>query len=279
LTCLLVQVEYESWLALDHGESGEYMEYPNFSSLESMIEHLKGKPYVRGLLEYGSRHFTDMSPGGDYDIFVITDNDHQTVASGISFYVNTIPVDCGFRCCEDLDRLQPPTCFDVVLINARRIYDREGDMASIQERLRARWGSKEEHRPGDIQFDRFAFRHVLDKVRHRITLDPQYAAFMLHSNLLWMMEAYISYNSLPTGDFKHAWEYMHRHQPDWYSLLTEFHKECSLMRKYEITEQLCEGLMERFGGLWGADEVFFHLRDPGRLLTDGEKQHVLSMVL
>jgi len=225
------------------------VKYPEFDSLERMILDLKSRPHVVGLLEYGSRKHTDMSPGGDYDLFVITDDNHRTPASGISFYVNGIPVDCGIRCRMDLDAM-----------------------------VRQRWKPDKCHHDNEIHFDRFAYRHVLDKVKHRIVSDPDYASFILNSNMLWLIETYMSHNNLPKGDYKAAWEHMRINRPNCYALLAEFHRECELIRKYEIEEVLSEQIMIPFGGLWRKDEVFFHLRDESKPLSEEEKHYAISLI-
>jgi len=255
------------------------VEYPKFDSIIDLIVHLKKSPYVAGIFEYGSRECPDMSPGGDYDIFVITDDSHRTSASGISFYIQDIPIDCGLRNLSDLGLTNPPTPFDVVLGQARIIHDRDGDLSAVQNQLRQRWKVNSEISPGEIHFNRFAYRHVLDKVKHRIVTDPEYASFMLHSNMLWLVETYMSHHGLSTGDYKTAWGHFRLNYPDWYALLVEFHSECGLKRKYEITETLSENVMQPYGGLWEKDEVFFHLRDESRPLSEEEKSHAISIVL
>ena len=40
----------------------------DFDTLEAFINHLKSKKDIIGIVQYGSRDYTNMSPGGDYDL-------------------------------------------------------------------------------------------------------------------------------------------------------------------------------------------------------------------
>jgi predicted nucleotidyltransferase len=65
---------------------------PMFQNLDDLIARLESNPRVVGIVRYGSRRPTDLSLGGDFDLFVFVKERPPDIES-IHFYVGDIPVE------------------------------------------------------------------------------------------------------------------------------------------------------------------------------------------
>jgi len=210
---------------------------------------------VLGIARYGRRPAHDMSPGGDFDLFVLVKECPEDVES-LHFYLGGVPVDLNIRTIEHLRRSEPITEFDVVLTNAEILYDETGALQKELPALEKRWGQgPAELTDHDAQFNRFCQRHVLDKVRGRIEKEPLLCHFLLATNIYWLVQTYFRIRSLPFRGETDALKWLEANEPEIFRGIEQFYAAGALEEKLEITERLIELVLAPVGGSWGRGEL------------------------
>ena len=233
-----------------------------FQNLQDMIFNLKNNPNVVGVARYGNRHHMDMSPGGDFDLFVFV-KDRPPEIESIHFHVHDIPVDLNLRTLDDLKRNEPISEFDRVLYTADILYDESGDLGREIDSLKDRWMRRSnglnEH---DISMNRFCQRHVLDKVKGRIDSEPLLCEFLLASNIRWLFETYFRIRSMPFPGEKSGFQWLDSNEPQIYAEIQRFFSTQDLGEKLGISERMTELILAPIGGPWCKGELIVFAADP-----------------
>ena len=225
-------------------------------TLHELVQTLERHPRVVGLVEYGSRTYTEVANAGDYDLLALF-SDYRPNVESLHFYVGEIPVDLNLRCLEDwrVGRLQ--SSFDRVLAHGRLIYQTTPDVSDVLEHL------YREH-PVETAPDlseqalaslRYGQKHVFDKIARRYKTQPTLSRFLLYSNLYWLVQHYFTVRRLPYKGEKAAFAYFEAHEPRVLNLLKEIYAEPDLSRQAELARELNERVLEPVGGLWQDGEV------------------------
>jgi hypothetical protein len=224
-------------------------------NLEEMISQLEDNDNVLGLVQYGSRLPSDMSHGGDFDLFVFMQNRSDDVES-IHFYVGGIPVDLNLRTMEDLQSERPVDNIDHTLLRAEIIFDRTGMLKKEIAALSDRWASRpdklSEH---EVSFQRFSQKHLLDKVKNRLIKEPLLCEFLLSTNIYWLVQNYFRVRLIPFPGEKSALRWLKRNETELYEKIGSFYKSSNLAEKLEISKILTDLVLAPINGPWRAGEL------------------------
>lgn len=235
-------------------------------STTALVQRLQRHPDVIGLVRYGGRRVGDMAPGGDLDLFVFLKGEAPPVES-LHLYVgkppNEIPVDLNVRTLEDLEREEPLTPIDRALVGGEIVYDPGGALQETLPHLAARWPEPvpplHDH---DIAFERFSKTHILDKVRGRLDSQPTLCAFLLHTNIYWLVQSYFGLRQMAYPGEKPALGWLEIHESDLYAQVAAFYETTNLEEQVRLTEALTVKVLEPVGGPWRRDEVLAFGRAP-----------------
>jgi len=218
---------------------------------------------VLGILRYGSNDGLSGN-GGDLDLFVIVSERPDDVES-LHFYVGDTPVDLNVRTLTDLQRDQPLTEIDSAIADAEILFDRNGQVAAMQQQVEAKCPKPlTEHQ---IAWERFCQQHVLDKVRGRLESHPTLAALLLNTNIHWLMSSYFRIRALPYTGEKNALEWLRANDPTVIEMIADFYATPSLEEKFSITQTLTDRVLAPIGGRW----------KPGELITFGTNDNVTNL--
>ncbi|GGH78035.1 putative nucleotidyltransferase [Pullulanibacillus pueri] len=225
-------------------------------SLQELVNSLIQNPNVIGIIRYGSRKLDDLSPGGDFDIVVISNMRPKGLES-IHFDVGDIPIDLSLRRLEDLRRDQPlsPT-IDPLLPKGEILFDRQGILNKEMEGIQTRW-KMETSAPTEeeMALRKFGHRHVLDKVRHRFESNPLLCHFLLSEDMYWKVISYFSVRSIPYEGESAALIWLKANDPKIYSLIEHFYALTDLSKKFQLSEQLTDLVLAPIEGPWKKGEI------------------------
>lgn len=250
-----------------------------FTTIIDFIDHLKSKPSIIGILQYGNRDYVNMELGGDYDVNVIIDPAYESNVSGLHFYINQIPVDCGIINKEDLYEETAPSDFHCVLLDSKILYDATGEISPRIAEIKSLW-KLDISRPteGEIAFDRFIRQHILDKFEHRLYENEVYTRVFLSGNIFYLLESYMKIEGLNPYNFKGALEKMKEEEMETYQLFQAFEKTQDLQEKFTLTQRLTQAVLRKVGGPWKKGEIIFHYADDSQKCTEQEKDYVVDLI-
>lgn len=231
---------------------------PDFVDLEAMIDAFSKHPDVIGILEYGGRKSSEMAPGGDYDFTLIFEASPSTHYSGLHFHINGIPVDCMLLSLTDFDCAYPENPFLLAHLESKILYDRDGRILQLLCDIQDAWGRFVPATDSEITLLRFTFRHILDKLEHRLHEDPLYSRYFTFSSLDYIIECYARLHCLSIGKARQHLSYMAQQDQELYGYFNEIYTEASLDEQYRLLKRICERVLIDIGGLWQPGEVLFH---------------------
>lgn len=185
----------------------------SFDNIESFIEHLKKNQKVIGIVEYGGRTCTDMSVGGDYDLTVIFDKPISSEFSGVHFHIKGIPIDCMLLSKQDFMTDTPLNEFLLVHLNCRILYDKENITKELLDRIKNNWSVSTELSDFEVALFRFTFRHVLDKLKHRLYDNELYSRYFIYSSMDWFLSCYARIKGWEIGKPKLHLELIKNQEP------------------------------------------------------------------
>ena len=196
-----------------------------------------------------------MSPGGDFDLFVIV-TDRPDGLEGVHFRVGGIAVDLSVRTLEDLHSERPLTRIDIHLASGEVLLDKTGGLQELLRPLAQQWqASLPEAGPNDRAAARFFQTHPLDKVRGRIDSEPLLCSFLLATDVFWLVQSYFAARKLAYPGEKPALESIKNNDPAIYSLIERFYAATELRTKLGILEDMTERVLEPIGGAWDQAEI------------------------
>jgi hypothetical protein len=251
----------------------------DFVTLETFINHLKLKEDIIGIVQYGSRDYTNMSPGGDYDLNIILDEDVETQIAGLHLHINSIPVDCGIISVKDLYYDESPSDFHSLLAGSKVLFDRNGLLSKQLIKIKEKW--KLNIKPiqeGELSFSRFITQHVVDKFENRLYENEVYTRIFLSENIFTLLETYMKINKLDPYNYKNALEIMKNQDNDTYILFEEYVNNHDLNRLLSITKKLNSKVFSKYGGSWKKEEVIFHYKNPTDVLSDQDKRNIIELI-
>lgn len=248
-----------------------------FENIESFIEHLKKNENIIGIVEYGGRTYTDMSVGGDYDLTVIFDKPVSSNFEGIHFHIKDIPIDCMLLSKEDFMSDTVLNEFLLVHLNCKILYDKDNITANILKRIRTTWSTSTELSDFEKMLYRFTFRHVIDKLKHRLHDNELYTRYFIYSHIDWFLSCYARIKGWEVGKPKLHLKLIQNHEPKLFHIISNLYSENCLEVQFELLSQCANYMLEAVGGLWNENEVLFHLLPDGK--NDEEEQNRLLKIL
>ena len=234
-----------------------------FANLSEMIAHFSKLPGVVGIVEYGGRTHTNMLPGGDYDLTVIFDKPVSQNFSGVHFHVSGIPVDCMLLSVDDFATPEPADSFFLVHLDASILYDKDGITKAILEKLQTTWSKPPELTEAQKMWTRFASRHILDKLEHRLYDDEVYSHCFIDGAASFIVDMYAEANHLALGKTKIHLNFMAQNDPLLYGHFKTLYTTIDLSAKFAALKKINAYVAGSCGGMWGRDEILFHLRPEG----------------
>lgn len=250
----------------------------NFDTIESFIERIKQNENVIGIVEYGGRAYTDMSLGGDYDLTIIFDKPVSKNFQGVHFHIKDIPVDCMLLSKEDFMSEVVLNGFLLVHLNCKILFDRNNMTADILKRIQTTWSTPKELSDFEKMLFRFTFKHILDKLKHRLHDNELYTKYFIYSQFDWFLSCYARIKGWEIGKPKLHLKLIEKHEPDLFHIISNLYSENCLEVQFELLSQCAHYMLNSIGGMWNEDEVLFHLLPDGK--NDGDEQHrILKMLM
>jgi hypothetical protein len=230
--------------------------HAKFNTVPEMIEILRSNPIVRGLAEYGKAAHTDKVFYGDYDLFVVI-NPGDVAVESLHFYIGEIPVDLNIRTLQQIDALVQADGFDGVLIDARIIYDRDGDLGRSVKALQLRCmeaGTKQIDE-GHIAAIRHGARHTFDKLRNNRSLPDTYKRYLLHQCVYWLLPQYFEVRSLAYRGERASLRYLEELDSELHSKYVLFYAEQNVDQQLHLAKEIADSTLEPIGGMWKSNEL------------------------
>jgi hypothetical protein len=249
----------------------------SFDNIESFIEHLKKNENIIGIVEYGGRTYTDMAVGGDYDLTVIFDKPVSTNFTGVHFHINDIPVDCMILSKEDFMLDNPLNEFLLVHLNCNILYDKDNITSELLKKIQTTWASKNKLSDSQISLYRFTFKHILDKLEHRLHDNELYTKYFIYSSVDWFLSCYANIKVWEIGKPKLHLKLIQNQEPILFEIISRLYSESSLETQFILLKECAEYMLKGIGGLWRGNEVLFHLLPEGK--NDEDEQNRLLNIL
>lgn len=249
----------------------------SFDDIEGFIEHLKKNENIVGIVEYGGRTYTDMSVGGDYDLTVIFDKPISTNFTGVHFHIKGIPVDCMLLSKQDFISDTPLNEFLFVHLNCKVLYDKDNITSGLLNRIKANWSTQTNLSDFEVNLFRFTFKHVLDKLRHRLHDDELYTRYFIYSSIDWFLSCYARIKGWELGKPKLHLKLIGNQEPVLFHIIAKLYSVNCLETQFELLAECASYMLESIGGLWKENEALFHLLPDGK--SDEEEQSRILKIL
>ena len=248
-----------------------------FKDINSLIEHLKKKVNIVGIVEYGTRACENMSIGGDYDLTVIFDKPISPNFSGVHFHIGEIPIDCMLLSVEDFTESFPANEFLLVHTNCRILYDRNDITKSLLSKIKKAWQQPKELSDFESSLFRFTFQHVLDKLEHRLYEKELYSRYFIYSSVDWFLQCYARIKNLELGKPRVHLSYIEKYEPELFAIMNKLYQETDLGEQFLLLKKCAEYMLQSIGGPWAEDEILFHMT-PGGKYDEEEQKAVISQL-
>ena len=229
-----------------------------------LLERLKRRPEVLGILEYGS----GADPGGaDVDLCVVVCDRPAGLESVHFWLADGRPVDMNLRTLQELREggVAELPGFDDVLREGHVLYESQpgllaerepqppGQMTDAGGDRRPKMEDRQDH-----SFMRHGHAHVLHKLDHYKDRDPLLCKVLLCGATHWLLSAYTAARGLPYRGEKAALRAIRENDPD---LAADLEKlaagERALAERIELLRRLTDQVLAPVGGPWRRDEALF----------------------
>lgn len=248
-----------------------------FDTIEGFIEHIKQNENIIGIVEYGGRAYTNMSPGGDYDLTIIFDKPVSKNFQGVHFHIKDIPVDCMLLSKEDFMSEYVLNEFLLVHLNCKILYDKNNMTSDILKRIKTNWSTTKELSDFQKMLFRFTFKHILDKLKHRLHDNELYTKYFIYSQFEWFLSCYARIKGWEIGKPKLHLKLIESSEPELFLIISKLYSENCLEVQFELLSKCANYMLSSIGGLWKEDEVLFHLLPDGK--DDEEEQKMFLKIL
>jgi hypothetical protein len=240
-----------------------------FRDLESFVEHLKKINGVVGIVEYGGRTYKDMSIGSDYDLTVIFEKPVSKNINGIHFHIAGIPIDCMILSVEDFNEV-PRNEYLTVHLNCTILFDRDNITKNILDRIKTEWKVPIVISDFEKNLFRFTFKHITDKLEHRLFDDILYSKYFIFSSFDWFLVCYARIINLEVGKQKSHLKFIENQNPELFQYIEKLYSSNDLKEQFEMLKKCADKMLESIEGTWANKEILFHLDPDG--VNDIEEQ-------
>lgn len=243
-----------------------------YKSIKSFIDYMKTKTEVIGIVEYGGRSFLDESLGGDYDLTIIIERPISQAFNGVHFHIGDIPVDCMILSIEDFESDLPSNPFYLVHLDCRILFDPTNRVKQLLDEVKIKWTPEPFLSDAERHLYRFSFQHVLDKLEHRLHVDPLFTKFFIHASFDWYLQCYARIYNLPIGQPKVHINHIRAHHQNLYESVNRMYSTLDIDVQYRMLRRCAQLIMDPVGGLWKRNEVLIHLLPGGEVKLEEENQ-------
>lgn len=216
-----------------------------------LIEALKTRPQVLGILQYGS----GMCPeAADTDLCVVVAERPRGLES-IHFWLADGPVDLNVRTIAELQTARVAPEFDEVLREGTVLFEREPGALVCLSSLRA----SQTRLPTPAQFAgmRHGHAHYLSKLDYYKHRDPLLCKVLLCGAAHWLLHAYVEVRGMPYRGETAALSAMAQKDS---GLLADFELLSggnALEDRIDALRRLTARVLEPVGGAWQREEVLY----------------------
>jgi len=246
----------------------------SFKDITSFIEHLKKKEDIVGIVEYGGRTHTDMSIGGDYDLTIIFNKPISVNFTGVHFHIAGIPVDCMILSVEDFLTEDPSNPFVLVHLNCTILFDRYDITKNLLNRIKINWKVPDNLSDFENNMFRFISKHIIDKLEYRLHENELYSKYFIFSSFDWYLECYARIKNLEIGKPKAHLNYIKDNDAELFNIINEMYSTNDLDIQFQMLKKCAINMLLSIGGLWGSDEVLFHLAPDGNNVVQEQKSFI-----
>jgi hypothetical protein len=125
---------------------------------------------------------------------------------------------------------------------------------------------------------RFTFKHILDKLRHRLHDNELYTKYFMYSSIDWFLSCYARIRGWEIGRPKLHIKLIEDQEPGLFQILTDLYSSSSLEDQFKFLGEAADYMLESIGGPWKENEALFHLQ-PGGRNDDDEQNRILKMLV
>lgn len=206
-----------------------------FKLIHEYIDELKKNKNVIGIVEYGSRKYLDNDHKkiGDYDLTVILKEHINNKVEGFHFFLNGILVDCMVKTIEDFYSKKPLLSFDLVHLDCRIIFDRNGDVQKAIEYIKEKWCQKVGINEWYIERYRYKFSHLLFKANSYYLKNENIAArYILDVAFDTFLNFYTTTNNLQMGKYSLIFNHMMENNHALYEQIIKYQGSVTFEKMY-----------------------------------------------
>jgi hypothetical protein len=243
----------------------------SFKNIEGFIEHLKKKEDIVGIVEYGGRTYGDMQVGGDYDLTIIFKEQVSPNFNGLHFHIAGIPIDCMLLSVDDFSSDTPSNEFLLAHLNCEILFDRNSITQGILQRIKKTWSSPEYLSDCEINIFKFTFKHIIDKLEHRLYENELYSRYFIFSSFDWFLQCYARIENLEIGKPKGQLKHIEDNNPELFNIITQMYNTNDLNVQFEMLKKCAYNMLQSIGGSWKNDEVLFHIIPEGKIIDEEQK--------
>jgi len=219
-----------------------------------------------------------MSARGDYDLTVIFDKPVSTNFTGIHFHIKDIPIDCMLLSKQDFLSDMPLNDFLFVHLNCKILYDKDNITLELLKRIQTTWSTPSVLSDFEKMLFRFTFKHVLDKLKHRLHDNELYTKYFIYSSVDWFLSCYARIKGWEIGKPKLHLKFIQNQEPILFDIISKLYSENCLEVQFEFLSQCANYMLASIGGLWNKNEVLFHLLPDGKN-DKFEQNRLLKMLM
>ncbi|OPZ83447.1 MAG: hypothetical protein BWY74_04446 [Firmicutes bacterium ADurb.Bin419] len=184
-----------------------------------------------------------MSPGGDYDLTVIFNEPVSDNVTGIHFSIAGIPIDCMLLSINDFLGETPEDPFLLVHLNCTILYDRDNTTRNLLEGIKQRWSMPAVLSDCEVNTFRFTFKHILDKLKHRLFHDELYSRYFIFSSMDWFLQCYARIYNLEIGKPKVHLSYIKSNDPELYGMINRMYHTMGLSVQFDLLRECAERML------------------------------------
>jgi hypothetical protein len=249
-----------------------------YKSIREFIDELKRNVRVIALIKYGNRDVDDMSPGEDFDLYVIM-NDFNSNIESVHFYIGGIPVDVSIRGYSDLLLQKPITKTDLELLTGEILFDKSGIISRMLNKSKENWTiEKEEKREiskNEIEWIRYSYKHILDKLKNNLSKNSLQSKFKIDITMKSLINTYLDLNRLEAEEDE-LLDVIKDNEPELYSYLDDFYSVTNTEKKFDILHKIANVVFKNSNGVCKENEIMFLARDYDEDIDKDEKDEIIE---